>query len=177
MSVIDTIKREIDTVSFEADKSLRINRLRSDMADSREKIHKLMLGIAERSIDLYKRKKIRDREVVSAYKTIEKIRKKIGSYEKRIERIEKETPPEEFVFTPQEYGYICPECKIRLPHDANFCPRCGKKAEFVQREEKSPGKKKNGKQKNSSKKECKKCGEKNLPKESDFCPNCGKKIK
>lgn len=156
--LFDEIKKQARRAAFEADKKKRIFQIRSEIGPLQREIERKTREIGVAVLQLFDAGRLNQDELVELCREVARLREQIAEKEAEIRRIEEEKFPE--APTPALYGHICPKCKVQLPNEVVFCPRCGTKTVYV-----SP----------PLGRVCPNCGL-SLPEGTMFCPRCGTRL-
>ncbi len=152
-----TIRKGLDRVSFEADKMLRTNRVRSETQRLQRQSSKLMGEISEKVLELEAQGAELEPSLQAMVNQVRAMRKKLADKAKEIESINSEVwieppPPESQILTGQARPValppgdgpvekkktvnerqetprtqLCPNCHGPLRPMSVFCPNCGYK--------------------------------------------------
>ena len=129
-TIMDKLREQADRAVFEADKRRRIGNAQSAINVFRSQMQETISQIGVRALELYDAEQLSQSELIELCRQIVALREEIKVKEAEIEEIRRET----FVVEPAPaalFGHICPKCKIKLKEEAEFCPRCGSKAEDI----------------------------------------------
>jgi len=162
---LDRLKKGADRAAFEAERLRRIASVRSEINALKGRVKQNRKSLGIRALELFDADHLTQPELLEICEQIAALRQQVAEKEAKIEAIRQETLPEEP--EPALYGHICPRCKIRLPDEAQFCPRCGGPAADVlppTLPEAPAGRL------------CSNCGER-LVEGAVSCPSCGTKVK
>lgn len=157
-TIFDRIKEGADRAAFEADRLRRLQQAQSQLKALKRDVQQATDQLGAATLRLYDEGQLSRPELLQLCQEIDALREKVTAQEQEIERIRQEKPPEHLA--PAVYGHICPNCRIELPADARFCPRCGGPAADVAPPTPEPAAR------------CAACGEPLLP-GARFCPACG----
>jgi RNA polymerase subunit RPABC4/transcription elongation factor Spt4 len=157
-TIFDRIKDGADRAAFEADRLRRLQQAQSPLKALKRDVQQATDQLGAATLRLYDEGQLSQPELQQLCQEIDALREKVTAREQEIERIRLERPPERLA--PALYGHICPNCRIELPADARFCPRCGGPAADVAPPTPEPAAR------------CAACGEPILP-GARFCPACG----
>jgi len=164
MEFLDSIKKGAARAQLETEKRLRINRVQREIDALNQQIRQRTLQLGEKALELYRAGELPEPDLVAICKGIVVLNKEIAEKEAQIEAIRLESLPEEMAAVPATYGHLCPQCRISLPEEAGFCPRCGSRAVDI-----SPP------SVPSMAAKCTNCGAM-IPEDATFCPQCGMKV-
>jgi predicted amidophosphoribosyltransferase len=117
------VKRGAEQAALEADKLRRTTALKGEIGGLQGKIKQHTRDMGTKALELFDAGQLTQPDLLAICEQIATLRAQIAEREKEIEAIQREMLPEE----PEAalYGHICPQCRIRLPDEARFCPRCG----------------------------------------------------
>ena len=148
-----TIRKGFDRVSFEADKMLRTNRVKSESQRLQKQANKLMGDISEKVLELEAEGAELEPSLQALVNEVRALRKKLAEKAREVELISTEAwieppPPEAQVLTGQSRPVAlppgnpsaskaeqpetpkskpCPSCGGPLRPNSIFCPNCGYK--------------------------------------------------
>lgn len=165
MQIFDSFKREGGRITFEAERLMKITRLRTAIMAARSQIGSLANQIGQRAIELHGDGRLIQPELASLCEEVRALERQIVEKEAEIARIRNEMPPTTVPIDEQEAdvdittGRYCPTCKADRPISSRFCSVCGSRTV-----EKTPGQKL-----------CDGCNSP-IPAGSTFCPTCGKRV-
>jgi len=164
VSILDQIQRKAREAAFEADKQRRILAVQSQISQIKSNVLRQTRRLGERVLELHDTGALAQPELAEMCLEIETLRAQVAEKETEIERIRAERLPEEVAPPPSAvlYGHICPQCQIKLPDQAVFCPYCGSRAVDVP-------------QPAPAAHTCHKCGAL-LVAGAVFCPFCGTRV-
>jgi RNA polymerase subunit RPABC4/transcription elongation factor Spt4 len=128
MGFLDSLRKGADRAQLEANKLVRINRVQSQINTLKQQIQQRIVQLGEKTLELHRTKQLSEPDLVALCEGIIALEKEITEKEAEIEAIKQEVLPEGVAAAPATYGHICPQCKINLPQEADFCPNCGSKA-------------------------------------------------
>lgn len=155
---IEGVKEKAKRVAFEADKRKRIFQIQSEISSIKAQIERKTGEIGAAVLRLFDAGQLNQPELIELCKEIVALREQIVRKEMEIKEIEEEKFPEKPALA--IYGHICPKCKVKLPQEVVFCPRCGTKTVDIP----AP-----------TGLACAVCGFL-LPEGAIFCPKCGTKV-
>ncbi len=132
MDFMGSLKRGVDRASFELDRFLRANRVKSQIGSLKAQRDEEMRLIGQRVLELHQQGEPIHEDLRSRAERIAQIQAELAQRESELEAINREAAPEEpqepFEATQPE-AESCPSCGVPLPGDATFCPRCGVRLE------------------------------------------------
>ena len=120
---LDRLKKGADRAAFEAERLRRIASVRFEINALKGQVKQNGQSLGIKALELFDADQLTQPELLEICEQIAALRQQVAEKEAKIEAIRQETLPEEP--EPAIYGHICPRCKIRLPDEAQFCPRCG----------------------------------------------------
>jgi predicted amidophosphoribosyltransferase len=125
--ILDKVKGGAEKASFEADRLRRVTRAQSELRTFQQQLATVTAALGRQALTLYDAGKLTQPELLATCRReLDSLRQQIMAQQAEIERIREEKPPEA---TPApQYGHMCPHCRIQLPPEAGFCPRCGSQA-------------------------------------------------
>ncbi len=155
---LDKLKEGAGKAAFEADRLRRLNQEQSVVRTLKRQVDAQTAEMGRQALTLFDDGSLTQPELLATCEKIDSLREEIAEQEAKIERIRQEKPPE----APHQalYGHICTQCRIELPGEARFCPRCG--SQTVDVAPPSP----------PSIGTCGECGA-DLASEALFCSRCG----
>jgi RNA polymerase subunit RPABC4/transcription elongation factor Spt4 len=168
MSFWNSVKKGASQAQLEADKLVRVNRVKTEVNSLHEQIRQHTFQLGAQTLDLYQSEALAEPTLLEICLKIKALEEKISEKETQIAAIKLQSLPEQPSDPSISYSRQCPECNTPIPEEAVFCPACGGRTVNAGEAGAEPNIETNSGQ-------CPSC-KVSLPENADFCPNCGAQI-
>lgn len=161
MNLFDSVKREGGRITFEAERLLKMTRLRTAIIAARAQIGSLATQIGQRAIELHSEGRLIQPELAKMCEDVRTLERQIVEKEAEIMQLRNEMPPAARPGEEQDEpelagGRYCPSCKADRPVSSRFCSVCGTRTV----------------EKPAGQRVCSNCSG-IIPVGAVFCPTCG----
>jgi len=120
MSILDRFTKGVgeaaDRAKFEADKALRVRRIKSEVEKLEEQAQQATLAVGKKAVEL------RPAGLEELIGSVESLQVQLEAKREELAKVQ----AEEFV-EPEATAKFCPSCGTELQAGAKFCPSCGEK--------------------------------------------------
>jgi membrane protease subunit (stomatin/prohibitin family) len=120
MSILDKFTKGVgeaaDRAKFEADKALRVRRIKAEVENLEEQVQKATLAVGTKAVEL------RPEGLEDLVEQVEKLQVQFDAKKEELAQAQ----AEEWV-EPEPTAKFCANCGTELEPGAKFCPKCGEK--------------------------------------------------
>jgi NADH pyrophosphatase NudC (nudix superfamily) len=120
MSILDRFTKGVgdaaDRAKFEADKALRVRRIKSEVEKLEEQVQQATMAVGTKAVEL------RLAGLEDLVEQVEKLQAQFDTKKNELAQVQ----AEEYV-EPEPTAKFCPNCGTELEAGAKFCPSCGEK--------------------------------------------------
>jgi len=120
MSILDRFTNGVgeaaDRAKFEADKALRVRRIKSEVEKLEEQVQEATVAVGKKAVEL------RPAGLEGLIDQVEKLQVQLEAKKEELAKAQ----TDEFV-EPEPTAKFCPSCGTELQPGTKFCPSCGEK--------------------------------------------------
>lgn len=140
---------------------IRLNRVETTINSLKRGLESYYSELGRATYAVHKQKQLREPSLEALCQRVAEIERDLAAKEAEASSVRTEASPVDEPLRPL-FGHVCLKCRVALPSDAVFCPRCGGTATDVPR----PG---------VTTRTCPSC-KAEIPVNAQFCPECGHRM-